>query len=326
MNVVFIVFNRPECTQKVFRRISAARPEQLLLIADGPRKSVSNDADRVALVRDIISRVDWPCTVHRNFADQNLGCRARVSSGLDWAFSIVEEAIILEDDCLPDMSFFVFCRGMLDRFRHDERVMHIGGGNYQHGIRRTSSSYYFSKYPHVWGWATWRRAWKHYDLEMKQWPELRATGWLKLMCPREREHQFWTGIFDRAYDGKVDTWDYQWNFACWVNKGVSIVPALNLVENIGFGPEATHTMEMSAGIKSVETGALAEILRHPREIIVNKNADLYTFKTLFCPPQSLYIHIHKTFLNRYFYGRYFRKIPILGNLWARWRVKRGQEI
>ena len=321
MNVVFIVFNRPEVTQRVFDRIAAARPEKLLLIADGPRSYRSTDIPNVALVREIVSKVDWPCEVYRNFVEENLGCRKRVSSGLDWAFGIVEDAIILEDDCLPDRSFFAFCQSLLDRYRTDERVMHIGGGNFQNGIRRSAESYYFSKYPHVWGWATWRRAWRHYDLAMKRWPELRTSGWLGTICALQRERKFWTEVNDKAHRGIVDTWDYQWNFACWAHQGVSVVPSLYLVENIGFGPDATHTVEIS-GIRSAVTGALTGSLCHPRVVTVNKKADRYTFRVVFCPPQSLSARLHETVLNRYFYGKYFRKVPILGSLWGRWRAKR----
>jgi hypothetical protein len=322
MNVVFIVFNRPEVTQRVFDRIAAARPQKLLLIADGPRPDRSTDSSKVALVREIVAKVDWPCEVYRNFAEENLGCKQRVSSGLDWAFSIVEEAIILEDDCLPDMTFFSFCQELLERYRYDERVMHIGGGNYQHGIRRSSDSYYFSKYPHGWGWASWRRAWQCFDFHIKKWPELRATDWMRTKCPSNREQQYWTDIYDRSYRAELNAWDYQWNFACWVQGGVSIVPEVNLVENIGFGPDATNTVEKWEGIKAVMTGSLKGKLRHPKEILVNKKADKYTFKKVFSPPSNLACRLSETFFSKYFYGRYFRKIPIIGSLWARWRARR----
>lgn len=320
MNVVFIVFNRPEVTQRVFDRIAAARPEKLLLISDGPRTDRCADAPKVALVREIVSKVDWPCEVYRNFAEVNFGCRKRVSSGLDWAFSIVEEAIILEDDCLPDTSFFMFCQSLLERYRTDERVMQIGGANFQNGIRRSAESYYFSKYPHVWGWATWRRAWRHYDLEMKRWPDLSSSGWLGKLCPSEREQMFWKSVYDKVYCDNIDTWDYQWVFACWVCGGFSIVPALNMVENLGFGQDATHTVVTNNRCRSLKACALSSPIQHPQEIKPNIIADQYTFNEHISPCDSLLVKFKSTFLNKHYYGIYIRKIPVIGTLWSRWRA------
>ena len=320
MNIIFLVFNRPECTAKVFERIAAARPENLLLVADGPRTGLSNDAGRVALVRDIISKVDWPCTVYCNFSEQNLGCRARVSSGLDWAFGIVEDAIILEDDCVPDVSFFEFCQTLLDQHRFDPRVMHIGGVNFQRKIQHTADSYYYSKYQHVWGWATWRRAWRFYDLGMTQWRNLKSSGWLKTICPDKIELEYWTDIFDRAYKGEINTWDYQWNFACWTQGGVAVVPLVNLVENIGFGLDATHTTGVMEPGKALVAGSLFGDVKHPAEIKVNRRADRYTFRHVYFPQPDFSVRLKATLFNKHYYGRLLRKIPIFGGLWARWRM------
>ena len=167
--VVLIIFNRPKLTEVVFQAIREAKPPKLFLVADGPRPNRPDDIPRCAAARKVVEKVDWDCEVLRNYADENMGCGCRPASGITWVFSQVEEAIILEDDCVPSPSFFPFCQELLDRYRTDERVMHIGGMNWQSGHRRSPFSYFFSKYPQCWGWATWRRAWAHYDFTMRYW-------------------------------------------------------------------------------------------------------------------------------------------------------------
>lgn len=241
--VAFLVFNRPELTARVLERIRAARPRQLFVVADGPRADRPGDAAKVTAVRDLLERgVDWPCTVHRDYADQNLGCAHRVASGISRVFEQVEEAVILEDDCLPDPSFFPFCDTLLSRYRDDERVMHIGGTNLAAPrMRPPASGYWFSRHAWVWGWATWRRAWRHYDFAMSSWndrqPALRASfasAW---------ERRYWLPTLDRARQDlqKANTWDYSWHYTCRSLGGVAILPARNLIENLGFGVDHTHT-------------------------------------------------------------------------------------
>ena len=167
--VVLIVFNRPEVTKIVFERIRQARPGLLMLVADGPRERRQGEPDACRQVRQIVEHVDWPCEVLKNYSDTNMGCGARVASGIDWVFQHVEQAVILEDDCLPDPTFFRFCEELLDRYRYEERVMQISGSNFLFGRRAVEVSYYFSRYPLCWGWATWRRAWRHFDFNMQTW-------------------------------------------------------------------------------------------------------------------------------------------------------------
>jgi hypothetical protein len=243
--VAFIIFNRPDTTARVFEAIRQAKPPQLLVIADGPRAEHPEDAEKCAAARAIIEQVDWDCKVLTNFAKTNMGCKRRVSSGLDWVFETVEETIVLEDDCLPHSTFFRFCEELLDRYRDDERIMAISGDNYQFGRQRTRYSYYFSRYPHCWGWATWRRAWRHYDGEMELWPVVRDGGWLEDILGNERAIAYWTRIFDKTHNGDINSWAYAWTFACWIQSGLTILPAVNLVSNIGFGLNATHTRSSS---------------------------------------------------------------------------------
>jgi len=274
--VAFFIFNRPDLTARVFAEIARAKPSMLLVVADGPRSS--EEQRKCAEARSIIDQVDWDCEVRTNYSDVNLGCKRRMSSGLDWVFDQCEEAIILEDDCLPDPSFFPFCVELLERFRNDKRIAMISGDNFQLGRKRTKHSYYFSRYMHVWGWASWRRAWRHYDVEMKRWPALRKTPWLMTMVENAAQLEYWRGIFDDGFSGKIDTWDYQWFFACWTQNSVAIVPSSNLVSNIGFGESATHTTALACTIANLPTLATSVPLSHPHKVKPYRQADRFTFE------------------------------------------------
>jgi 2-polyprenyl-3-methyl-5-hydroxy-6-metoxy-1,4-benzoquinol methylase len=275
--VALLIFNRPEPTAKVFEVISKVKPKTLLVVADGSR--FPDEEDKCRETRQIIEQVDWECNVIKNYADHNLGCRNRVSSGITWVFDTVEEAIILEDDCVPSVSFFYYCQTLLEYYRNDTRVMHICGSNKQFGRRRTPYSYYFSKYNFIWGWASWRRAWKHYDVEMKTWPHYKHQNFLGSVCEDVQEKKYWEQLFDIAFNQEVDTWDYQWTYACWANHGLSIVPNVNLISNIGFGADATHTKDENIA-SYLPTEDLWDI-SHPPVFARHATADLYTYDLFF---------------------------------------------
>ena len=240
--VAMIVFNRPESASRVFEEVRKAKPSKLLVVADGPRLERPGEKEKCAQTRAIFDRVDWDCEIIRNFSDTNLGCRDRVSSGVRWIFEQVEEAIILEDDCLPHPSFFRFCDELLEKYRGDKRVAQICGANNQLGIRRGNESYFFSRYNNIWGWASWRRAVEHYDVQMTEWPRFLESGRLQELLVRPSEINYWRKIFQKAYEKKINTWDYQWVFSSWTQNMLSLVPNENLITNIGVGPEATHGM------------------------------------------------------------------------------------
>ncbi len=277
--VAFLIFNRPDVTEQVFAAIARAKPPALLVVADGPRAGRPGEAEKCAQARAIIERVDWDCRVLKNYAAENMGCRRRVSSGLDWVFETVEEAIILEDDCLPVASFFPYCEALLERYRHDTRVMAVSGDNFQRGVRHSPYSYYFSKYNHVWGWASWRRAWEHFDVDMATWPQFRDAGLLRSLCPIREEERLWTTIFNRVHAQEIDTWDYNWTYACWSQSGLTILPEVNLVSNLGFRPDASHTKAQS-WVAELPTGEMGE-LRHPPFVQRNAVADAATYASLF---------------------------------------------
>jgi hypothetical protein len=279
--IVLIIFNRPCVTAKVFEAIRKVRPKQLLVIADGPRSDHKTDSEFCRAARAVIEKVDWDCEVLENYSDINLGCKQRVSSGINWVFSMVNEAIILEDDCLPHPSFFRFCTELLDLYRNDERIMAISGNNLQFGENTTQYSYYFSRFNHIWGWATWKRAWQHYDVEMRYFSQLKNTNWLNSILINRRAKKCWEKQFEEAYLGRIDTWDYAWTFACWLQNGLTILPEANLVSNLGFGEDATHTKDVQSRYSNIAVKAVDFPLSHPPFMVCNWQADRFTQETLF---------------------------------------------
>nr|WP_319422270.1 glycosyltransferase family 2 protein [Pleurocapsa sp. FMAR1] len=281
--VVFIIFKRPDTTEKVFEAIRQAKPPKLLVIADGSRSDKPGEAEKCAAAREIIDRVDWDCEILKNYSEINLGCAKRVSSGLDWVFEQVPEAIILEDDCLPHPTFFRFCEELLKRYRYDERIASISGQNVQLGRNKTEYSYYFSRYPHIWGWATWRRSWQYYDFDMKLWPEIKAKNLLRNILQDPEAKKCWSEIFQSTYehDKRIDNWDFQWTFSCWVESKLSILANVNLISNTGFGLESTNTNNEKSLYSNLAVEAIEFPMKHPPYVIRDTQADRFTQKTLF---------------------------------------------
>ena len=240
--VLFVVFNRPDTTARVFETIRAAKPPRLYVAADGPRSGRAGEAVLCEQVRQLATQVDWPCKLCTRFQDTNQGCKLGVSSAINWFFEHEEQGIVLEDDILAQPSFFEYCDEMLHRYRDDTKVYMVSGCNLLSKRLQMQQSYFFSRYVHIWGWATWRRAWKHYDVTMAQWPAWQASAALpQLLDGNCALANFWEQIFSQVHAGQIDTWDYQWVFTCWMQGGLDILPARNLIENLGFGPDATHT-------------------------------------------------------------------------------------
>lgn len=282
MPVLFLIFNRLDTTKKVFDIIRNVKPSQLYIAGDGARADVEGEDEKVKIVREyVINNIDWDCEVKTLFQDKNLGCEIAVSTAIDWFFENVEMGIILEDDCLPDASFFKFCQELLEYYKDDSSVMHISGNNFQFGEQRDDISFCFSKYPHIWGWATWRRAWKYFDLEMSQWPKFREEGALQNFFVDRASSRYWEHILQKVYDQKINTWDYRWAFAIWSQGGSSIVPSVNLVTNIGFGKEGTHTKNILGRHANLPYFELKFPLIHPKEKMVNKRYDRYTQKNYY---------------------------------------------
>lgn len=276
--VVVILFNRPDAVARVIRQLSVAKPSKLFLAADGPRRDRPADVEQCARAREAAeSLIDWDCEVYRDYADTNLGCGLRPSSAISWAFESVEEAIILEDDCVPDPTFFRFCDELLLRYRNDERVMHINGFTYEHDPAPLDYSYCFTRFVGCWGWATWRRAWKHFDFSTKLWPLLRDSGTLDAVLEQNPVAiEAFSSIYQRTYEHSnnpptLPYWDHQWAFACWANSGLGIRPDRNLISNIGEGASATHTADHPL----CNTGSVPQDfpLRHPPAVVDDWNRD-----------------------------------------------------
>jgi hypothetical protein len=281
--VVFIIFKRPDTTQKVFEAIRQAKPSKLFVIADGARLDHKGEKEKCDITRSIINQVDWNCEVFQDYSDINLGCAKRVSSGLNWVFQHVEEAIILEDDCLPHPSFFPFCEELLKTYRYDERIGSISGQNVQFGDKRSKYSYYFSRYNHIWGWATWKRAWKHYDFEMKDWLEIKENKYLNNILINKKIAYYWNNRLQETYDGLVNSWAYRWQMTCWLHRYLGLIPNNNLISNIGFGNESTNTYKSNHQYANLQTKAVEFPLQHPKFIFAHLEADNFTENTLFAP-------------------------------------------
>ena len=279
--IAFCIFNRPELTFRVFEAIARQKPKRLLVISDGPRESHPSDPERVSQARSVLERIDWPCELQTNFAENNLGCRQRMASGITWAFEQSEELIILEDDCLPDDTFFAYCEELLKLYRTEPQVMMISGNNFQPHTR-TGHSYYFSRYTHIWGWASWRRAWNAFDLEMKTWPHDRCSRSLVNAFEDHGEYEHWQATFDQQHAGQIDTWDFAWMYACLKNSGLTILPERNLVSNLGFGHDATHTTNEKSPLAELATDSLTQ-RHHPSSIARHDAADRWTFKNILAP-------------------------------------------
>ena len=289
--VALFVFKRPDTTRRVFDVISRAQPKKLLLVADGPRQGRNAEAEACRQVRDIITGVDWPCEVLTNFAENNLGCRERMISGLDWVFSLVEEAILLEDDCLPDLSFFPFCQELLQRYRCDSRIAYISGCNLVEKHTNIPDSYYFSRIGGIWGWATWRSEWQRYDRELSDWPEIKSQQKLAEVLDEPKAVEFWTKIFDAMHENRgPDTWDYQWLYTALKNNSLTIVPRVNLIANIGFGEGATHTTQADDRF-ILPVSSLDFPLKHPSDLIPLRSLDLRRIQDMY--PPSIFHRISK---------------------------------
>lgn len=280
--VLFLVFNRLDVTQQVFEAIRQAKPPRLYIAADGAREAKVGEAEKVTAVREyILKSIDWDCEVKTLFREENLGCKYAVSGAIDWFFENEEQGIVLEDDCLPSQSFFWFCEKLLERYEDDMRVWHISGDNFQGGQVRGDGDYYFSKYNHIWGWASWANRWQRYDVNMESYKLFDPSNQLLNVFNNKNSQQYWNDIFLKVSASQIDTWDYQWTYAVLSNSGLSILPNKNLISNIGFGPDATHTMDLDSQHSKLERENVSFPLKHPQFIVQDCFADEFTESKMF---------------------------------------------
>lgn len=278
--VLFLVFNRPDTTKQVFESIREAKPPRLYVAADGARKTKKDENDKVEAVRDfVLSNVDWECEIKTLFREENLGCRVAVSSAIDWFFENEEIGIILEDDCLPNQSFFRFCEELLEKYKDDTRVMHIGGSNYLD--LNIETSYMFSNYTLIWGWATWRRAWKLYDVDMSSFKQFEENNFIDSCFGSEKERRHFMRGFKKMYKNRYNTWDTQWFYTCISSNGLSVIPQKNMIKNIGFGEDATHTMSEEDKHANLNSHEISFPLNHMKIILTRQKFDSLIFKNSF---------------------------------------------
>ena len=274
--VLLTVFNRPHETLRALARLKQARPEKIYIAADGPRERQPEDQRLCQEVRQLVTEeINWPARVLTDFAPLNLGLRRRMASAISWALDREDRVIVLEDDCLPDPSFFRFCTELLERYANNQRIGVITGDNFQPEGFACNASYYFSRYPHCWGWATWRRAWDQYDDEMSDWPAVRETSWLKDLFPHPLEELYWRKIFDETHAGQIQSWAYRWTYSCWRQNILTATPARNLVTNIGIGAAASNTRDAESGKHGLAVRSLKFPLVHPTDVIRDPQADAH---------------------------------------------------
>lgn len=273
--VLFCTFNRLECTKRIFERIREVKPARLYLVSDGARKNVSGEDEKVYAVRKYLEEhIDWECQVYKNFASKNMGCGKRMSSGISWAFEQEEKLIILEDDCLANLSFFRYCRELLELYEMNEDVMLIGGYN-PLGILDEKDSFVFSFFAEIWGWATWKRTWQQYDYDISDWKDHKISSYMKLVMG-DNAIKYYSNLFDCVYTHEVDTWDYQLQYLLLQKGGMSVIPSKNMIKNIGFGADATHTKTAPDDLYN-EAHEISFPLQIPMDV---KNNEMYNKRVL----------------------------------------------
>jgi hypothetical protein len=294
--VLLIIFNRPDTLQVVFDVIRKAKPSKLYVSADGPRKGNVSDNINCEKAREITKNVDWKCETHYRFLEENLGCGWGPASAISWAFENEDRLIILEDDCVPSIAFFPYCNYLLEKYLVDTRIWFVSGRSDDTDPSFFQNvDYMFSHYGHSWGWATWRRCWQHFDIEMKNFPEYIKYGGAKNVFFSRREGELYNRTYKKLFIDKnlyTHVWDFQFGHSIMSNGGLAIVPAKNLIENIGLS--GTH----SSGInKYCELKAEEDFIikNEPEFVLANREFDLYHFKN----------HISKTMRQPSFYKTIF---------------------
>jgi hypothetical protein len=282
--VLFIIFNKTEETKRVFDVIRSQEPEFLFIAADGPRPDRPYEIEKCEYIRRwAIENIDWDCEVKTLFREENIGCGRGPSEAISWFFEHVDEGIILEDDCLPNGSFFRFCEENLVKYRFDNRISIISGNNFQKTQPMAiESDYYFSVFPSSNGWATWKRTWDEYDYQIKKWGNPCKKNLLQFLFNEKKYQRWWKNQFDWIYSARPeDMWDFQFHFHCMYRKQLAIIPKANLVTNIGYGPDATHSADPNSYFANVPTHELNFPLKHPENIERNYEADLFIQQNLF---------------------------------------------
>lgn len=308
--IVLFIHSRPRETAQVLDSIRGYKPQTLYVVADGPRAGVLGELERCLEARGVVDFIDWECDVHWLARDKNLGSGRSVKEGLDWVFSREKWAIILEDDTVPNSSFFSYCEQLLFRYEDELTIGMISGNNLIHYPSPGSSSYFFSQIPTTWGWATWRRAWTHNDFYLG-WMKSRRRRETRRISLNRRHFYYWRWAFRLIQQGRVDAWDWQWNASLARRGQLTVVPSANLVRNVGFGGGATHTFRLPRGMKP-ETSTISFPMVHPRAVARCKDYETKLISQ-FLPDRRPEVLAGKTLVNWFvsrvldrFYRRFVR--------------------
>lgn len=280
--ILLIVFNRPDKVERLLAALAEIKPPRIYVAADGPRIGHPTDAGRSTATRALFDNLSWDCEIITHFQEQNLGCKRGVSTAISWFFTQVEAGIILEDDCVPAPTFISYASNLLEIYKNNEQIMHITGTTFLTKDPELTDSYFFSKLPLIWGWATWRRAWKRYDINVLEIGSLREKLFANQAFKNRAHSQFWVDLCTHIHTKNIDTWDAQWAYTVLYNSGITITPAYNLIHNIGFDADATHTTEISSTALPISDQAYElNTLRHPDNMTVNKELDSKIMETAF---------------------------------------------
>lgn len=266
--LLLLIFNRPEPLQQLLAALRPLAPPKIYIAADGPRAHKAGEAERCERTRQAaLEGIDWPCEIETLFRKENLGCRRAVSQGISWFFEQEEAGIILEDDCLPSPDFLFFAQEMLARYAQDAQVFHISGNCFVPPSERPNeSAYSYTRLPLIWGWATWRRAWQQYHGEMQGLDAFISQQKYKTLGLPSWFTNKYLRYFKKVAAGEIDTWDYQWTYTLWQEGGLAICPHANLVTNIGFGQDATHTTEVNSPLAHLPLEPLLSPWQAPKSL------------------------------------------------------------
>jgi hypothetical protein len=287
MNIplLILVYNRPVETRILINTLRQIKPKKIFISSDGPTNNFL-DIKKNNDVKNILKEIDWTKNIEFNYMEKNYGCKESVSRAINWFFDKVKMGIILEDDCIPNKDFFLFTEKMLKKYQNNKKIYAVSGNNFLKKKIKINYSYYFSKYIHCWGWATWSRAWKDYNKNLTNWNNFKNSDSWKNRFNVKDEKKYWEKVFNLCFQKKIDSWAYPWLYSMWNKNGLCILPEVNLVKNIGFNINASHTFSHKKfyypAIK------LKQKITHPKIIKINFEADEYVFNNFFCPKNFLW--------------------------------------
>jgi hypothetical protein len=268
--VLFLIYRRLDTAKQVFSVIRQIKPARFFIAANGPCLTIPAEAEQCNAVRKyVLDNIDWDCEVKTLFRNENLGCGKSIFSAITWFFERVEQGIILEDDSVPSMSFFPYCEELLEKYKDNDRIYHITGHN-PLGHTKNTYGYYFARIEHCWSWATWKRAWDKYSYDMKGLDAFIKEKRINHIFRRKCDREYWLRMFKQTEKNEIDTWDYQWTYAIFKNNGICINPSKNLISNIGFGSDSTHTTDVNS-IYNNQRRYDMTIIKHPKHIRINNH-------------------------------------------------------